>query len=64
MEWKGCDILIDKVCVTVNVEENDIKPPVVHELATTKNDQINICMWQKKPLCVRVHKICTKVTIL
>jgi hypothetical protein len=66
MEWKGCDIVIDKVCATANVEENDIKPPVVNKLATMENDQINIRMEQKKLLsvCTEVHKMCTKVPIL
>jgi hypothetical protein len=44
MERKGCDVGIDKVCASANVEENDTKPPVVEEIKTTENDQIDISM--------------------
>jgi histone acetyltransferase (RNA polymerase elongator complex component) len=42
MERKGCDVVIDKVCASADVEENDIKPPVVDDVETTLNDEINV----------------------
>jgi hypothetical protein len=44
MERKGCDAVIDKVCASADVEENDIKPPVVDDIKTTLNDEINVSM--------------------
>jgi hypothetical protein len=44
MEWKGYDAVIDKVSASADVEENDIKPPVVDKIETTLNDEINVSM--------------------
>jgi hypothetical protein len=44
MERKGCDLMVDNASVNMNIEENDIKPPVVEDMPTTKNDKTNIPM--------------------
>jgi hypothetical protein len=36
--------VINKASTGVDVEENDIKPPVVDEIKTTLNNEINVSM--------------------